>query len=215
MIYFALGDSISIDDYTGVAGGGAASQFARLIAPAEFHDLTRDGATTAAVLASLDTVTFRPGVVTLTAGGNDLLQMAYAVGRQSGALLPATLAQAASPILDNLRRIADRLSAYGCPVILNTIYDPTDGADALADRLGVPPSWRTIYNQVNDGIHALAQEHGFLLGDLEALFHGHGITSPEPWFVMEIEPDLAGATAIAHEWYRLYHAAPSQESKVR
>ena len=31
MNYLALGDSISIDDYTEVAGGGAASQFARLI----------------------------------------------------------------------------------------------------------------------------------------------------------------------------------------
>jgi hypothetical protein len=28
-IYLALGDSISIDDYTGVRGGGAASQLAR------------------------------------------------------------------------------------------------------------------------------------------------------------------------------------------
>ena len=28
-VYVALGDSISIDDYTGVPGGGAASQLAR------------------------------------------------------------------------------------------------------------------------------------------------------------------------------------------
>ncbi len=50
MNYLALGDSISIDTYTGRADGGAASQFARLIRATEFQNLTRDGRTTAGVL---------------------------------------------------------------------------------------------------------------------------------------------------------------------
>jgi hypothetical protein len=49
-VYLALGDSISIDDYTGVSGGGAASQLARM-ASLELIDLTRDGNTTDGVLA--------------------------------------------------------------------------------------------------------------------------------------------------------------------
>ena len=43
MNYLALGDSISIDDYTGQAGGGAASQFARLIGATRFENLTMNG----------------------------------------------------------------------------------------------------------------------------------------------------------------------------
>ncbi len=50
MNYLALGDSISIDTYTGQADGGAASQFAKLIGTTEFQNLTRDGRTTAGVL---------------------------------------------------------------------------------------------------------------------------------------------------------------------
>ena len=49
----------------------------------------------------------------------------------------------------------------------------------------------------------LAREHGFLLADLERLFHGHGVASSEPWFVQVIEPNLAGAGAIAEHWYEL------------
>jgi lysophospholipase L1-like esterase len=71
-IYVALGDSISIDDYTGVRGGGAASQFARMLA-LDLVDLTRDGNTTHGVLSDLARVPARADVVTLTDGGNDLL----------------------------------------------------------------------------------------------------------------------------------------------
>jgi hypothetical protein len=44
-ISLALGDSISIDDYTGVPGGGAPSQLARTLG-IELVDLTRDANTT-------------------------------------------------------------------------------------------------------------------------------------------------------------------------
>src|SRR5687767_13494848 len=77
MNYLALGDSISIDDYTGVVGGGAASQFAKLVRADEFQNLTRDGNTTDGVLETLSLVTTRPDVATLTAGGNDFLQAAF------------------------------------------------------------------------------------------------------------------------------------------
>ena len=202
MNYLALGDSISIDDYTGIARGGAVSQFARLLG-ADFQTLARDGRTTAGVLEAWNEITLKPDVVTLTAGGNDFLQGTWqAVNTQSG-----WDAVAAEP-LANLEQIADRLSAFACPVIINTVYDPTDGDNSLLGAFGLAADTadqaRTAFNALNNGIRALAARRGFLLSDLEALFHGHGALSADPWIVSHIEPGLAGATAIAQHWHTLY-----------
>lgn len=201
MNYLALGDSISIDDYTQTGGGGAASQFAHLIGATEFQDLTRDGRTTAGVLESLSEVNIVPHIVTLTAGGNDFLQGAFAVLNGS-----STWDAVASAPLANLARIAARLAVFDCPVIVNTVYDPTDGDDSLLVQFGLQhaPSARVAFNALNDGIRQLAAARGFLLCDLETLFHGHGVGSDSPWIVLQIEPNLAGATAIAAQWYRIY-----------
>jgi lysophospholipase L1-like esterase len=189
-IYVALGDSISIDDYTGVCGGGAASQLARKLG-LDLVDLTLDGNTTQGVLADLVRAPAAADVVTLTAGGNDLL----------GGVLPRA-------ILSRLHQIGERIQPLGARVVINTIYDPSDGNNDVGRReLGL--SWlatielRRRLNAVNRGIAQLAAERGFLLADLERLFHGHGIASNEPWFVQVIEPNLAGATATAEHWYDL------------
>jgi lysophospholipase L1-like esterase len=189
-VYLALGDSISIDDYTGVSGGGAASQLARM-AGLELVDLTRDGNTTGGVLADLARAPGAADTVTLTAGGNDLL-----IRRR-----PRT-------IMGQLHEIARGILPLGARVVINTIYDPSDGDNDLGPvELGLSRlatlELRRRLNAVNRGIKQLADEHGFLLADLELLFHGHGLRSQEPWFVQVIEPNLAGATAIAEHWHEL------------
>jgi hypothetical protein len=192
-VYLALGDSISIDDYTGVTGGGAPSQLARMLG-AELVDLTRDGNTTDGVLADLGRLPGAADVVTLTAGGNDLL----------GASLPRG-------ILRRLEQIVDRIEPLGTRVIVNTVYDPSDGEDDVGRReLGLSRlaalELRRRLNALNRGIRRLTAARGLLLADLERLFHGHGIASTEPWFVQVIEPNLAGATAIAGHWHELLTA---------
>jgi lysophospholipase L1-like esterase len=102
-IYRALGDSISIDDYTGVHGGGAPSQLARKLG-VELVDLTRDGNTTQGVLADLARAPASADVITLTAGGNDLL----------GGDLPRA-------ILRRLHQIAGRIQPLGVHVVVNTV----------------------------------------------------------------------------------------------
>ena len=189
-VYLALGDSISIDDYTGVHGGGASSQLARKLG-LELIDLTRDGNTTDGVLADLAAAPAAAEVVTITAGGNDLL----------GGDLPRA-------ILRRLHQIAQRIQPLSAGVVVNTIYDPSDGDNELGRReLGLSRlatiELRRRLNAVNSGIAKLARDHGFLLADLERLFHGHGVTSEQPWFVNVIEPNLAGATAIAEHWHEL------------
>jgi lysophospholipase L1-like esterase len=189
-VYLALGDSISIDDYTGIRGGGATSQLARKLG-LDLLDLTRDGNTTHGVLADLAQAPTAVDIVTLTAGGNDLL-----------------LGHLPRAILHRLQQIAVRIQPLGARVVINTIYDPSDGDNEVGRReLGLSRlatiELRRRLNAVNRGIANLAGDHGFLLADLERLFHGHGITSNEPWFVQVIEPNLAGATAIAEHWYEL------------
>jgi lysophospholipase L1-like esterase len=189
-IYLALGDSVSIDDYTGVRGGGAPSQLARKLG-VDLVDLTRDGNTAEGVLADLARAPAAADLVTLTAGGNDLL----------GGDTPRA-------ILRRLEQIADRIQPRGGRVVVNTVYDPSDGDNDVGRReLGLSRlatiGLRRRLNAVNRGIGKLASERGFLLADLERLFHGHGVASNEPWFVQVIEPNLAGATAIAQHWHEL------------
>jgi lysophospholipase L1-like esterase len=188
-VYLALGDSISIDDYTGVRGGGAASQLARKLG-VDLLDLTCDGNTTHGVLADLARAP-AADVVTLTAGGNDLL----------GGELPRA-------ILRRLLQIAQRLEPLGARVVVNTVYDPSDGDNDVGRReLGLSRlaaiELRRRLNTLNGGIRRLASERGFVCADLERLFNGHGVASNEPWYVQVIEPNLAGATAIAQHWYEL------------
>jgi lysophospholipase L1-like esterase len=189
-VYLAVGDSMSIDDYTDVDGGGAASQLARKLR-IELVDLTVDGNTTHGVLADLARAPAGADVVTLTAGGNDLL----------GGDLPRA-------ILRRLHQIAQRIEPLGARVIVNTIYDPSDGDDIVGRReLGLSRlamiELRQRLNALNRGIAELAAEHDFLLADIERLFHGHGVASDDTWYVQVIEPNLAGATAIAENWYQL------------
>lgn len=189
-VYLALGDSISIDDYTGVHGGGAPSQLARNLG-VDLVDLTRDGNTSQGVLADLVRAPAAADIVTLTAGGNDLL----------GGDLPRA-------ILVRLHQIAQRIKPLGARVVVNTVYDPSDGDNEVGRReLGLSRlatiELRRRLNALNAGIGKLAAERDFLVADLERLFHGHGVASNEPWFVNVIEPNLAGATAIAEHWYEL------------
>ncbi len=199
MNYLALGDSISIDEYTEVGSGGAASQFTRLVGATQFQDLTRDGRTTAGVLESWFEITIKPDVVTLTAGGNDFLQGSFQAMNSL-----ADWGRVSGEPLANLEEIAARLASFACPVILNTVYDPTNGDDSRIASFGMAAQARTAFNALNNGIRALARRHGFLLSDLETLFHGHGPASADPWIVIQIEPNLAGATAIAQQWHDLY-----------
>ncbi len=133
--------------------------------------------------------------MTLTAGGNDLLH-----GDPPGAILP------------RLHEIAQRIEPLGSRVVVNTIYDPSDGDDEVGRReLGLSElelsELRQRLSTLNRGIAELAAEHGFLLADLERLFHGHGVASGDTWYVQVIEPNLAGATAIAEHWHELLTSA--------
>lgn len=206
MRYLALGDSISIDLYTGVEGGGAASQLARLLKANEFENATYDGATTDGVLErDFGGRVLAPAeVLTLTIGGNDLLGAGFSRTIGDRAHGQVVLRQ----LLGNLDRLGALVSKVGRRVLFNTIYDPTDGDDAHVAELGLTPDIRPVLAMVNAHLATVAQRHGFLICDLEALFLGHGFWAKDPWMVMHIEPNLAGATAIAKAWHQLLAGLP-------
>jgi hypothetical protein len=87
------------------------------------------------------------------------------------------------------------------------IYLALGDSISIDDYTGVPA--------VNRGLAKLARERGFLVADLERLFHGHGVASNEPWFVQVIEPNLAGATAIAEHWHELLPEAAARAGADR
>jgi len=208
-LYLALGDSISIDEYplreTGVHGIGAASLFARTLRERypgiACDDLTADGATTDDVLRfQLPRVraTEDPAIVTITAGGNDLLMNLRATRP------PVRLVEG---VLDRLARIVEETLRLlpNATTLLGTVYDPSDGTNVLyGEQLDREAKWLA---RLNEGIRALASREGVVLADIHERFLGHGLSVPEDqrwyWAGLIFEPNAEGARQVAKLWEEL------------
>jgi lysophospholipase L1-like esterase len=169
--YLALGDSMSIDDYTGVVGGGAVRQFfATLGAGWTLDDRTRDGCRIAGV--PLDG---HGDVITLTIGGNNLLANADRWVR-------AGLAEFAAAHAELLERV--RATNPTAAFIVGDVYEPAAPLSTLQlERLG----------EANAIIHANCRRVGAVLARIHDAFRGH----EAEYLCLGIEPTLAGAEAIA------------------
>ena len=178
--YLALGDSISIDRYTNVEGGGAAAQlYARLRRedPAwELDDQTFDGCTIRQVPVNGDN---DADLITLTVAGNDLLTNQH---RDPNEFAPE--------FMDRYRNLCRRIrSQYQrARVIVANVYSPQGF---------LPAELRQGLDLVNHFIAAVLPDYGFTLADIHAAFLGH----EEEYLTLQIEPSLAGATCIAKLFY--------------
>lgn len=77
--FVALGDSLTVgigDPVTGVEARGWADRFAEALRPAQYTNLARRGATSEAILATQveAALALNPDIVSLLAGGNDMIQ---------------------------------------------------------------------------------------------------------------------------------------------
>jgi len=164
--------------------------------------LATDGGTTVDVLAQqlprLEDGGEALTLLTLTVGGNDLLQL-LASGQRPAALHADGILEDVERILDQL----DRLFPAG-RVLLGTVYDPSDGASSL---MGMPlgPPERAVLDRLNSGIRRLASERDrVVLADIAAHFAGHGLAAkpPERWYWphMIIEPSARGASEVRRVW---------------
>lgn len=162
------------------------------------HDLTADGATTENVLRQVERIdpTDDRALVTITAGGNDLLGCIASSGRNPASSIAARLRRAVACAFEALPRAT---------VVAGTVYDPSDGTKRLPgytrtlDREAV---WLDAYN---DLVRELVQSDGRLrLADIHAHFLGHGLTAPEAewWYLPEsiIEPSARGASEVRRLW---------------
>jgi lysophospholipase L1-like esterase len=228
-MYIALGDSMSIDDYAGGAGRGAASLLhrnrdadfpawaGRDLASAGLTGLVlaRDGARAADVLErQLPLITEPPAVVTITMGGNDLLT-AWGDDAAAGA--------ATSEVIETGELILARLGAADGTgrIVISTVYDPSDGTGSLGPGLGeLVPSWPgglAALRELNAALAGLAARHGAAVADVHARFLGHGVTAGDPsqllsmpasrdlWYCGTIEPNAWGADQIRQTWWDALH----------
>jgi lysophospholipase L1-like esterase len=224
--YVALGDSISIDiypfhdaerRYPGKASTdrlGAASLLYRnddrfwpefegrdlhtLLPSLQFVDLTADGATTESLLRQVEQVPpgDEPALVTITAGGNDLL------GR-IGSRERSPVAEIFGRLRGAVERLLGKLSA--ATILLGTVYDPSDGTNKLPGyqrSLNEEAQWLSDYN---DAVRKLAgTDRRLRLADIHEHFLGHGLTVPEHerWYLQEsiIEPNARGASEVRRVW---------------
>jgi lysophospholipase L1-like esterase len=240
VVYAALGDSMSIDDYAGGLGRGAASLLWRnrdhdfpawagrdLTAcdpTARLALLASDGATSTTVAAEqlgrLRRLGVTPTLATLTMGGNDLLATYGDAAAARQAI--QTVTHNGRVVLAGLRT----LMGSQAPIVVATVYDPSDGSGD-AGRLGLPP-WPEaleLLARLNRALRALAEEHQALVADVHNRFLGHGLAAGDPtqpaarppdrgvWYCGLIEPNAWGASEIrAAFWETLRIPGTGQEA---
>jgi lysophospholipase L1-like esterase len=170
----------------------------------EFLNLAEDGVMIDDVateeLARLGRDSRDPGIlITLTAGGNDLLD---ALG--AGERLDKAVTRIVRRYTDLVDTVRDEL--LRATLVLTTVYDPTDGTGRLPglDAYGRLPLEHL--DRFNDHVRNMAgATPRAVLADVHRHFLGHGVTAPEPerwyWRRNLIEPSARGASEIRRVWW--------------
>ena len=177
-IYLALGDSMSIDDYTGIQGGGAVHQFYEFLGDSwSIDDRTVDGCRIPDVLPD-----GHGDVITLTIGGNDLLcNIEQYLSEGLNGFAKEHLALLTSIREENPNAL----------IMVGDIYHPdTETPDAVAETL----------SNANDIIHQNCQQVGVYVVPIHDTFRGNETI----FLCQQIEPTFEGATAIAELFERIY-----------
>jgi len=182
-IYLALGDSMSIDEYTNVKGGGAVNQFHRTLGLNwNLIDKTFDGATMPGVQARVEE---NCDLITLTVGGNDLLidQVRY---------LSEGLESFGERHLELLRLIRERNP--NALLIVGNIYSSQGRLDRRQTK---------ALNEANRLIGENVKEVDGKLADIHGAFRGN----EQRYLCLNIEPTLEGARAIAELFRKAFESA--------
>jgi lysophospholipase L1-like esterase len=170
----------------------------------EFLNLAEDGVMIDDVateeLARLGHDSNDPGIlITLTAGGNDLLDALAGGERLDKAVI--RIMRRYTDLVDTVRDELPRAT-----LVLTTVYDPTDGTGLLPglDTYGLLPLEHL--DRFNDHVRETAAAMpGVVLADVHRHFLGHGVAAPEPerWYWQRnlVEPNARGASEIRRVWW--------------
>ncbi len=170
--YLALGDSMSIDEYTGVKGGGAVSQFQKWLG----DSWTLDDRTADMCRMRYVPTDSQGDLITLTIGGNDLLA-------DKQRYMDEGLDGFREEHLAVLRAI--RQTNPDTLFIVGNVYAPqTPLSDDLVQAL----------DDANHAIAANARAVDAQLADIRGSFRGH----EQEYLCYDIEPSLKGAAVIAN-----------------
>jgi lysophospholipase L1-like esterase len=169
--YLALGDSMSIDLYTGVKGGGAVSQFHKWLGNSWLLD---DRSADMCRMRYVPT-DGRGDVITLTIGGNDLLA-------------------------DKQRYTEEGLESFAREhlALLQTLRETNSNAVFIVGNVYAPQTPLTedllrALEDANNAIAANVRSVDALPADIRGSFRGH----EREYLCYDIEPSLRGATVIA------------------
>jgi lysophospholipase L1-like esterase len=170
----------------------------------EFLNLAEDGVMIDDVateeLARLGGDSRNPGIlITLTAGGNDLLD-ALAAGEKLDEEVNRILRRY-TDLVETAREELPRAT-----LVLTTVYDPTDGTGRLPglDAYGRLPLEHL--DRFNDHVRETARiTPGVVLADVHRHFIGHGTAASDGdrwyWRRNMIEPSARGASEIRRVWW--------------
>jgi lysophospholipase L1-like esterase len=178
-LYLALGDSMSIDYYTGIEGGGAVSQFHKLLGPGwGLIDKTFDGCTIGMV-----PVDGEADLITLTIAGNDAISLLEYPSR-------LVVKEVISEHEKLLARIRER-NPVSCFIIGN-IYHPD---------VSLTSYQHDLLKELNAGIAENIEKCKACLADIYTAFLGH-----EKEFLCNIiEPAYEGAKTICKLFKEQYY----------
>ena len=174
LTYLALGDSVSIDDYTGQKGGGAVNQFFRSLGDNwTLVDKTFDGCRMQDVPLGLE-----GDLITLTIGGNNLLE-------NRDQMLEEGFDDFENTHLDLLTRV--RSQNPNSKFIVGDIYTP---------NLPLSDEEIAAIKAINEIIADNCRKVDAKLAKINASFIGN----EETYLCLAIEPTIEGATEICHQF---------------
>lgn len=173
-------------------------------------DLTADGATTWSTLQTqisrIPADLAGPSLVTVTAGGNDLVGLLDADLDRPATSTPRILGDPVEEIADRLDRIVAELSSRlrGPKILVGTVYDPSDGTATLDDGVVREGALRML-RAFNERVRDIASSPRAILVPIHDHFLGHGLTEPDAdarwyWRHLIIEPSARGASEVRRLW---------------
>lgn len=232
--YIGLGDSISIDSYPALDQGlreeskvGAASRFGGWLVSENYvndiYNLAVDGFKIDEIRQSIrkvpSEIRHHVNIITLTAGGNDISfgAMRWNRSKQDEDAYPRLMEKVKDDYKELCRTIREKFP--NSFVIVNTLYDPTDGTGRLPNC----GAWSDIAELYSKGRRELGDyiktrdalpDENFLLCDIFSLFAGHGMRDDvwgRRWYYKNfmIEPGYSGALAIAKQWRYVLRRHPA------